>query len=92
MHGAYNHGWLIGDESAISARTQAELDGLLEIAPQAERAEEAVAQPNSREKVEPSRDPPPAQRGREVTVEDVRQLMGASTPHFALQLRNASRR
>ena len=23
----------------------------------------------------------------EVTVEDVRQLMGASTPHFALQLR-----
>lgn len=24
---------------------------------------------------------------REVTVEDVRQLMGASTPHFALQLR-----
>jgi hypothetical protein len=26
--------------------------------------------------------------GREVTLEDVRQLMGASTPHFALQLRN----
>jgi len=26
--------------------------------------------------------------GREVTVDDVRQLMGASTPHFALQLRN----
>jgi hypothetical protein len=25
---------------------------------------------------------------REVGVEDVRQLMGASTPHFALQLRN----
>ena len=25
--------------------------------------------------------------GREVTLEDVRQLMGASTPHFALQLR-----
>ncbi len=24
----------------------------------------------------------------ETTVEDVRQLMGASTPHFALQLRN----
>ena len=24
----------------------------------------------------------------EVTVEDVRQLMGAATPHFALQLRN----
>ncbi len=28
------------------------------------------------------------QPDREVTVEDVRQLMGASTPHFALQLRN----
>jgi hypothetical protein len=28
------------------------------------------------------------QREREVTVEDVRQLSGASTPHFALQLRN----
>jgi len=26
--------------------------------------------------------------GREVTIDDVRQLMGASTPHFALQLRN----
>lgn len=25
---------------------------------------------------------------REVTLEDVRGLMGASTPHFALQLRN----
>ena len=28
---------------------------------------------------------------REATVEDVRQLMGASTPHFALQLRNRIR-
>jgi hypothetical protein len=27
-----------------------------------------------------------------VTVEDVRRLMGASTPHFALQLRNRIRR
>lgn len=26
--------------------------------------------------------------GHEPTIEDVRQLMGASTPHFALQLRN----
>jgi len=25
---------------------------------------------------------------RRVSIEDVRQLMGASTPHFALQLRN----
>jgi hypothetical protein len=30
----------------------------------------------------------PARLEREVTVDDVRQLMGASTPHFALQLRN----
>ncbi len=32
----------------------------------------------------------PARRDprHEVTVDDVRQLMGASTPHFALQLRN----
>lgn len=28
---------------------------------------------------------------REPTVEDVRQLFGASTPHFALQLRNRIR-
>ena len=28
---------------------------------------------------------------RHVTVDDVRQLMGASTPHFALQLRNRIR-
>jgi len=26
--------------------------------------------------------------GHDVTLDDVRQLMGASTPHFALQLRN----
>lgn len=30
--------------------------------------------------------------GREVTVDDVRQLMGASTPHFALQLRERMRK
>jgi hypothetical protein len=29
--------------------------------------------------------------GRDVTVDDVRQLMGASTPHFALQLRERIR-
>jgi hypothetical protein len=29
--------------------------------------------------------------GHTVTVEDVRQLMGASTPHFALQLRERIR-
>ena len=35
-----------------------------------------------------SEDPRRSQRTHEVTLEDVRQLMGASTPHFALQLRN----
>lgn len=30
--------------------------------------------------------------GHEVTVEDVRALAGASTPHFALQVRNRIRR
>jgi hypothetical protein len=29
---------------------------------------------------------------RDVTVDDVRQLMGSSTPHFALQLRNRIRK
>ena len=33
----------------------------------------------------------PERGGREVTVDDVRQLMGASTPHFAYQLRNRIR-
>jgi hypothetical protein len=32
------------------------------------------------------------ERDHEVSVEDVRQLMGASTPHFALQIRNRIRR
>jgi hypothetical protein len=29
---------------------------------------------------------------RQVTVDDVRQLMGSSTPHFSLQIRNRIRR
>ena len=33
----------------------------------------------------------PDRLGREPTVEDVRELMGASTPHFALQIRNRIR-
>jgi hypothetical protein len=36
VKGAYNHGWLIGDERAITAKAQAELDGLLEITPTTE--------------------------------------------------------
>jgi len=37
---AYNHGWLIGDERAISAVTQAEIDALLETSPRASASEE----------------------------------------------------
>ena len=33
----------------------------------------------------------PDRSRREPTVEDVRQLMGASTPHFSLQIRNRIR-
>jgi hypothetical protein len=33
----------------------------------------------------------PDRLSREPTLEDVRQLMGASTPHFALQIRNRIR-
>jgi hypothetical protein len=38
-----------------------------------------------------SEHPDRLQAGHETTVEDVRQLMGASTPHFALQLRERIR-
>jgi hypothetical protein len=31
-------------------------------------------------------------QGRQITVEDIRALAGASTPHFALQVRNRIRR
>jgi hypothetical protein len=34
----------------------------------------------------------PDRHAREPTVEDVRELMGASTPHFALQIRNRIRK
>lgn len=38
-----------------------------------------------------SEHPDRSRPGREVTIEDLRQLMGASTPHFALQLRDRIR-
>jgi len=40
VRGVYNHGWLIGDEQAISAVTQAEIDALLETSPRATATEE----------------------------------------------------
>jgi len=42
VRGVYNHGWLIGDESAIAAVTQAELDTLLEISPRKQSSEPSV--------------------------------------------------
>lgn len=46
VRGVYNHGWLLGDERAISAVTQSELDALLEISPskQPNQAEASVVQ------------------------------------------------
>ncbi len=41
VRGAYNHGWLIGDERAISAVIQAEIDSMLEIRAQAHTSEES---------------------------------------------------
>jgi len=43
VRGAYNHGWLIGNESAITAVTQAEIDSTLEIVPRAQTSEESPA-------------------------------------------------
>jgi hypothetical protein len=45
VHGAYNHGWLIGDESAIAPATQAEIDAMLEIAPAKGSPEETGPSP-----------------------------------------------
>ena len=41
VRGVYNHGWLIGDEHAISAVAQSEIDSLLEISPRTESSSEA---------------------------------------------------
>jgi hypothetical protein len=46
VHGAYNHGWLIGDDEVIAPTVQAELDAMLEIAPQsATSSSTAAAEP-----------------------------------------------
>jgi len=41
----YNHGWLIGDEGAITARVQAEIDAILEVAPRTASASEPPPAP-----------------------------------------------
>jgi hypothetical protein len=45
VRGVYNHGWLIGDERAITPATQSELDSLLEISPTRQTAEAPASQP-----------------------------------------------
>jgi hypothetical protein len=45
VKGVYNHGWLIGDETAISPATQAEMDSMLEITPRKGSAEEPSVTP-----------------------------------------------
>jgi len=45
VKGVYNHGWLIGDESAISATTQAELDAMLQIVPVSTPSSESSSLP-----------------------------------------------
>ena len=45
VRGVYNHGWLLGDERAISALTQAEIDSLLEISPRRQSSEEPSVSP-----------------------------------------------
>src|SRR5262249_51112452 len=45
VRGVYNHGWLVGDENAMSSVMQAEIDALLEISPRTQSpGEAAVAQ------------------------------------------------
>jgi hypothetical protein len=41
VRGVYNHGWLIGDEQAVSAVIQAEIDTLLEISSRSQNSEES---------------------------------------------------
>lgn len=52
VHGVYNHGWIMGDTSAISAATQASLDARLEIAPRA--APEAPLSSTTNQSSEPA--------------------------------------
>lgn len=49
VHGAYNHGWLIGDTATITTTVQAELDAMLKIAPQSAASSATPAAPASTE-------------------------------------------
>jgi hypothetical protein len=45
VRGVYNHGWLIGDEAAISQAVQARIDALLQIVPVDSSAQQQGSQP-----------------------------------------------
>src|SRR5436190_7263045 len=45
VRAVYNHGWLIGDEQAISLLAQAEIDTVLEVAPRTPAAGEQALPP-----------------------------------------------
>ena len=45
VHGSYNHGWLMGDENAISAVTQAQIDSMLAIVPRKQSSGESSVAP-----------------------------------------------
>jgi hypothetical protein len=49
VHGVYNHGWLIGDEQAMTSKVQAELDALLEISPRGATETPATSTPEPSE-------------------------------------------
>lgn len=61
VRGVYNHGWLIGDEGAISLADQARIDTLLEIAPVSAATQPAPApsKPKSKPKPSPKSTPKP---------------------------------
>jgi hypothetical protein len=53
VRGVYNHGWLIGNEHAISALVQVEIDSMLEIAP----SQAAASPPSQASSEEPAESP-----------------------------------
>ena len=92
--GVYNHGWIIGTTDSVSVLEQARIDALLEIVQEqlpgnlddVQRVRLAAA--GKVLAMSQAEHPDRARPDHDVTLADVRQLMGASTPHFALQLRN----
>ena len=77
----YNHVWVIGDQEAIDVNQQAEIDELAELA---KIGGEQVSEAENPDLL--------GDRAARSRAEDIRALAGASTPHFALQVRNRIRR